>query len=92
VSTSTGYVLHDRDSKFGTAIRETLAVGGVKCLRLPPRGPNLNAFAKRWVGSVKEECLSKLILFGYASLKRALTQFAAGRGRVRRHQDPGALP
>jgi hypothetical protein len=37
--------------------------------------PNLNAFAERWVRSVKEECLSKLILFGESSLRRALTEF-----------------
>ena len=58
------YVLHDRDAQFCTEFRETLAVEGVKCLRLPPRSPNLNAFAERWVRSVKEECLSHLILFG----------------------------
>jgi hypothetical protein len=48
------YVLHDRDAKFCAEFRETLAAGGVKCLRLPPRSPNLNAFAERWVRSVKE--------------------------------------
>jgi len=47
----------------------------VKCLRLPPRSPNLNAFAERWVRSVKEECLSHLILFGERSSRKALMQF-----------------
>jgi len=61
------YVLHDRDAKFCAEFRETLAAGDVKCLPLPPRSPNLNAFAERWVRSVKEECLSKLILFGESS-------------------------
>jgi hypothetical protein len=56
------YLLHDRDAQFCAEFRETLAVGGVKCLRLPPRSPNWNAFAERWVRSVKEECLSHLIL------------------------------
>ena len=51
------YLLHDRDVKFGVEFRETLAAGGVTCLRLPPRSPNWNAFAERWVRSVKEECL-----------------------------------
>jgi hypothetical protein len=41
----------------------TLSDGGVQPLRLPARSPNLNAFAERWVRSVKQECLSKLILF-----------------------------
>jgi len=80
------YMLHDRDSKFCTEFRETLAAGGVKCLRLPPRSPNLNAFAERWVRSVKEECLSKLVLFGEASLKRALTQFQEHYHEARNHQ------
>ena len=58
------YVLHDRDTKFCAEFRESLAAGGVKCLQLPPRSPNLNAFAERWVRSVKSECLSHFILFG----------------------------
>lgn len=56
------YVLQDRDAKFCAEFRETLAAGRVKCLRLPRRSPNLDALAERWVRSVKEECLSKLIL------------------------------
>ena len=68
-------MLHDRDAKFCAAFRETLAAGGVKGLRLPPRSPNLNAFAERRVRSVKEECLSQLILFGERSLRKALSQF-----------------
>jgi putative transposase len=52
------YVLHDRDTKFCASFRSTLADGGVKAIQLPPRSPNLNAFAERWVRSVKHECLS----------------------------------
>jgi putative transposase len=83
------YVLQDRDAKFCVEFRETLAAGGVKCLRLPPRRPNLNAFSERWVRSVKEECLSKLILFGEASLRRALTQFQEHYHSERNHQGKG---
>src|SRR6516225_9203222 len=61
------YLLHDRDQKFCREFRETLAAGGVKCLPLPASSPNLNAYAERWVRSIKEECLSKLILFGEKS-------------------------
>ena len=57
------YLLHDRDKKFGGEFATTLAAGGVKCVALPARSPNLNAHAERWVKSIKEECLSKLILF-----------------------------
>ena len=60
------YLLHDRDTKFCAEFRESLAVGGVKCLQLPPRSPNLNAFTERWLRSVKSECLSHFILARYA--------------------------
>ena len=61
----------------------------MKCLRLPPRSPNLNAFAERWVRSVKDECLSHLILFGEASLRKALTQFQEHYHNERNHQGKG---
>jgi putative transposase len=72
------YVLHDRDAKYCPAFDELMATEGLKCLRLPPHSPNLNAFAERWVRSVKEECLSKLVLLGERSLQRALTGYEAG--------------
>ena len=80
------YVLHDRDTKFCSDFRKTLATGGVKCLRLPPRSPNLNAFAERWVRSVKSECLSHFILFGEGSLRRALKNFCEHYHTERNHQ------
>jgi hypothetical protein len=63
-----------------------LKAGGVKPLRLPARSPNLNAFAERWVRSVKEECLSKLILCGESSLRRAVTAYVEHYHRERNHQ------
>ena len=69
------YLLHDRDTKFCASFRELIESGSVKTIRLPARSPNLNSFAERWVRSVKEECLSRLILFGERSLRRALQQY-----------------
>ena len=69
------YALHDRDSKFCSLFRATLKAGGIQPILLQARSPNLNAYAERWVRSAKEECLSKLILFGEVSLRRALTDF-----------------
>jgi transposase InsO family protein len=80
------FVLHDRDTKFCTSFRETLASGGVEPLRLPPRSPSLNAFAERWVRSVKSECLSKFILFGERSLRRAVTEYLRHYHYERNHQ------
>ena len=80
------YLLHDRDEKFGGEFATTRAVGGVKCLRLPARSPNLNAHAERWVRSIKEECLSKLILFGENSLRRLVSEFLEHYHQDRNHQ------
>ena len=66
------YVLHDRDTKFCASFRWVLAAGGVKAIPLPARSPNLNAFAERWVRSAKQECWSRLLLFGERPLWRAL--------------------
>src|SRR5205807_10111323 len=55
--------------------RQVIGAGSVKTLALPPRSPNLNSYAERWVRSVKEECLSRLILVGESSLRRALQQY-----------------
>ena len=83
------YVLHDRDTKFCLLFRETLKAGGIKPLQLPARSPNLNAYAERWVRSAKEECPSKLILFGEASLRRALIEFIDHFHAERNHQGKG---
>jgi hypothetical protein len=83
------YVLHDRDEKFCAEFRDTLAAGGVSCVALPARSPNLNCYAERWVRSVKTECLSQLILFGESSLRRALTNFCEHYHDERNHQGKG---
>src|SRR4051812_43604201 len=83
------FALHDRDSKFCSAFRITLRSAGIQPLSLPARSPDLNAFAERWVRSIKSECLSKLILFGEASLRRAVTQFIAHYHFERPHQGKG---
>ena len=80
------FLLHDRDSKFCLSFDEIIISGNVKPISLPARSPNLNAFAERWVKSVKEECLSKLVLFGEASLKRALEQSVIHYHAERNHQ------
>jgi transposase InsO family protein len=83
------YASHDRDTKFCASFRTTLAAGGIKPIQLPARSQNLNAFAERWVRSVKQECLSKLILFGEASLRRALAEFVEHFHTERNHQGRG---
>ena len=80
------YLIHDWDGKYCPAFQHIIDAAGVKRVPLPPRSPNLNAYAERWVRSVKEECLSRLILFGEASLRYALTQYGAHFHHERNHQ------
>ena len=83
------YLLHDRDSKYTQSFRAIIASGQVEPLVLPARSPNLNAYAERWVRSVKEECLSKVILFGERSLRRALKEYIEHYHAERNHQGKG---
>ena len=82
-------LIHDRDGKYCPAFQHIIDAAGGTRVPLPPRSPNLNAYAERWVRSVKEECLSRLILFGEASLRHALTQYVAHFHHERNHQGKG---
>jgi putative transposase len=64
---------------------QVIEAGSVKTLALPPRSPNLNAYAERWV-RFREECLAKLILLGEGSLRRALRHYEAHYHEERNHQ------
>jgi transposase InsO family protein len=83
------YLIHDRDGKYCPAFERTIEAAGVTRVPLPPRSPNLNAYAERWVRSVKEECLARLILFGGAALHHALREYIAHYHRERNHQGKG---
>ena len=83
------YLIHDRDTKFCPAFQQIIDDAGVKRVPLPPRSPNLNAYAERWVRSVKDEALSRLILFGEASLRHALHEYVEHYHHERNHQGKG---
>ncbi len=83
------YLIHDRDGKYCPAFQHIIDAAGVKRVPLPPRSPNLNAYAERWVRSVKEECLARLVLFGEAALHHALREYMAHYHRERNHQGKG---
>jgi hypothetical protein len=80
------YLLHDRDTKYTQSFRAIIASGQVEPLALPARSPNLNAYAERWIRSVKEECLCKVVLFGERSLRRALSEYVEHFHAERNHQ------
>jgi putative transposase len=83
------YLIHDGDKKFCPAYKQLLDDAGVKRLPLPPRSLNLNASAERFVRSVKEEAISRFILFGEKSLRHVLTEYLAHYHAERPHQGKG---
>jgi putative transposase len=85
------YLLHDRDATFCAAFDGIMEAVGIKAVTLPPRSPNLNAHLERWNRSVKEECLSKMILFGEASLRQVLSHYVSHFHSERNHQGKGSL-
>ena len=82
-------LIHDRDTKFCAAFKQMLDDAGVKRVPLPPRAPWLNAFAERWIQSVKTEVLSQMILFGERSLHHVLSEYIAHYRTERPHQGKG---
>ena len=80
------YLIIDRDAKYTPQFRRLVEEGGREVIRLPPRSPNLNAHAERFVRSIKDECLNRMIFFGQASLRRAIGEFMAHYHEERNHQ------
>jgi putative transposase len=82
----TRYLLIDRDTKYSDAFRRILRQAGVICVQLPPRSPNLNPHIERFMRSLREECVDRLIFFGDESLRRAVVRFLCHFHRERNHQ------
>ena len=76
----------DRDAKFSASFRATLASVGVEAVILPSRSPNLNFHLERFFGSLRAECLDRLIFFGEESLRRAVNSYMAHYHQERSHQ------
>jgi putative transposase len=80
------YLIMDRDATFSQLFRDFLRNEGVKPVRLPPRSPNLNAHLERFFGSLKSECVHKLILFGETATRKAVRAFLVHYHTERNHQ------
>jgi transposase InsO family protein len=80
------YLIHDRDPLFTAEFLSMLAETGVASVKLPPRSPNLNAHAERFVRTIKESCLERMILFGEGAVRKAISEFMAHYHSERNHQ------
>ena len=83
------FLIHDRDPLFTEAFEIALTSSGVRPIKLPARSPNLNAYAERFVRSIKSECLAQVIPFGERQLRRAVKEYTEHYHRERNHQGLG---
>jgi putative transposase len=83
------YLIHDRDPLYTREFLSMLADVGIESVKLPPRSPNLNAYAERFVKTIKESCLERMIFFGEDSLRNAVREFVEHYHLERNHQGLG---
>jgi transposase InsO family protein len=93
------FLIHDRDTKFTRAFDAILQSDGIRIIRTPVRAPNANAFAERWVGSVRRECLDQFLILGRRQLEHVLRVYVRHFNQQRPHRalqlrapDSGAGP
>jgi len=80
------FLIHDRDSKLSAAFDTVFLSAEVTIIRTPVQGPNANAVAERWIRSVREECLDKLLILGVRHLHRVLSVYVDYYNHARPHQ------
>ena len=83
------HLIHDRDPLFTRSFREILKSSGVEPVKLPARSPNLNAYAERFVRSIKSECLAQMIPLGERHLRHAVKEYTEHYHVERNHQGLG---
>jgi len=79
-------LIHDRDPLYTQEFLTMLKDVGIESVKLPPRSPNLNSYAERFVRSIKEDCLKQMILFGQDSLRNSVGHFLEHYHLERNHQ------
>jgi putative transposase len=86
------FLLHDRDSKFSGAFDEVFRTEGLKIIRTPIRAPNANAYAERWVGTVRRECLDRILIIYRRHLEHVLRVYTTHYNRHRPHRSLSLQP
>jgi len=85
-------LVHDRDTKFSRAFDEVFRSEGIKVIRTPVQAPNANAYAERWVRTVRAECLDRILILGRRHLERVLRVYRRHYNEHRPHRALGLLP
>src|SRR5215218_2525732 len=80
------FLLHDHGSKFSGAFDEVFRSDGMRIIRTPIRAPNANAYAERWVGTLRRECLDRILIINRRQLEHLLRVYTAHYNRHRPHR------
>jgi transposase InsO family protein len=88
----TRFLIHDRDSKFSGAFDEVFRSEGIRVIRTPIRAPQANAYAERFVRTVRAECLDWLLILGRRHLEHVLHTYTTHYNRERPHRALALLP
>ncbi len=86
------FLLHDRDSKFSGGFNEIFRSEGITIVRTPIRAPNANAYAERWVGTLRRECLDRILIINRRQLEQVLRVYTAHYNRHRPHRSLALQP
>jgi putative transposase len=86
------FLIRDRDTKFTSSFDAVFTSVGIEILRSPPRAPQANAYAERWIGTVRRECLDRLLIFGERQLRSALADYEIHYNGHRPHRSLGQRP
>jgi putative transposase len=86
------FLIHDRDSKFSKVFDEVFRSEGVEIVRTPFQAPKANAFAERWVGTVRRDCLDRIVIVNRRQLEQVLHVYVDHYNSQRPHRALGLTP
>ncbi len=86
------FLIRDRDSKFSHAFDEVFRSEGMKVIRTPVQAPNANAYAERWVPTLRSDCLDRILILGRRHLEHVLRIYRRHYNQHRPHRALELLP
>jgi putative transposase len=86
------FLIHDRDTKFSHVFDDAFHTEGIRVIRTPVQAPNANAFAERWVRTIRSDCLDRILILGHRNLEHVLRVYRRHNNEHRPHRALRLLP